>query len=459
MEISKEQIQNFNNEFKQLKMAGGNIKRTVAKAEMETEQGGVWKEGRIPRKILKQIGEEAYKENPRSSLRDDDGNSWRLVDKFPTMVSYQSPAYRFKYVVGIRGTKLTSFTDIKADVAHLFGKVGESDRYQKDKEYLLNMINRHGKHNRFILVGHSLSGSIIRRLAKDLMTKNYIEYTLSYNPSFELSDTKQNKPDEKIHEVYSENDPLLKLRQVVQPNVQESPNVEIKREEDKGLLESHTIENPAFEGGVFKIPNEVKNLPQFKNVKSGVYKNLNMIKYMGKQKKYKKMLKDAKPNRTMNRWIKEDWVNVKEMLKGRYKPCGRPTLETEPYPLCRPMKKISADTPITLPTLIRKGAKNKIIEAVKAKEANPDIRISWRKMVKEDDEQPISNKKMIKIKKKKEEPAPAPVVDVGTSASNTFGEAPAKKKITIRKKKEEPAPAPVIQEEVIKKKITIKKKK
>ena len=385
MEISKEQIKNFNNEFKQLKMAGGNMQQTIAKAEIES--GGVWAEGRIPRKILKQIGEEAYKDNPRSSLTDEDGNTWRLVDKFPTMVSYQSPAYRFKYVVGIRGTKLTSWTDIKADISHLFGRVGKSERYEKDKEYLLNMIRRHGKHNRFILVGHSLSGAIIRRLANDLMTKNYIEYTLSYNPSFEYEDTKKNEPDEKIHEVYSENDPLLKIRQVVQPNVEQNPNVEVKKEEDKGLLESHGIANPTFEagnikGGKFKIPEEIKNMTKFKKMKHGIYKNLQMIREMKKNKKYDRYFKSVKAEGKMNRWLDEQWVDVKQALQGVYKPCGRTSIKKKPYPACRPMKKVSVDTPVTLPALLQEGAVNKIKEAIKKKEKNPKIRIEWEKMIK-----------------------------------------------------------------------------
>jgi hypothetical protein len=385
MEISKEQIRNFNNEFKQLKMAGGNMSQTIAKIEIENS-GGVWAEGRIPRKILKQIGEEAYKENPRSSLTDENGNVWRMVDKFPTMVSYQSPAYRFKYVVGIRGTKLTSWTDIKADIAHLFGKVRESDRYTKDKEYLLNMIRRHGKHNRWILVGHSLAGQIIRRLANDLMTKNYIEYTLSYNPSFELSDitkAKKNEPDEKIHEVYSENDPLLKIRQIVQPNVEQSPNIEVKKEENKGLLDSHSIENPTFSagGGAFHIPDEIKNMEKFKDMKAGIYKNLAMIREMKKDDRYTEYLKKVKANGEMRRWLKEDWVNVKEALKGKYKPCGRSSTKEKPYPSCRPMRKISEDTPITLPALLQEGAKNKIIKAIKMKEKNPSFRINWEKMI------------------------------------------------------------------------------
>ena len=374
--------------------AGGNIPQDVAKIEIE--EGGVWAEGRIPRKILKQIAEEAYKENPKSSLTDEDGNTWRMTDRFPTMVAYQSPAYRFKYVVGIRGTKLTSWTDIKADVAHLFGKVRESDRYEKDREYMLSMIRRHGKHNRWILVGHSLAGAIIKRLAADFQVKNYIDYTLSYNPSFELSDTKNNKPDERIHEVYTENDPLLKIREVIQPNIEANPNIEVKKEEDKGLLESHSIENPTLEGGQFHIPQEIKDMPKFKKMKHGIYKNLQMIREMKKNKKYDeyfnkvkaegKMMRSGttspptKATSSLKRWMREDWVDVKEALKGNYRRCGRKSAKDKPYPVCRPLKKVSVDTPITLPTLIEKGAVNKLKKAIKEKEKNPAFRIQFARM-------------------------------------------------------------------------------
>jgi hypothetical protein len=211
--------------------------------------------------------------------------------------------------------------------------------------------------------------------------KNYIDYTLSYNPSFELSDTKNNKPDERIHEVYTENDPLLKLREVIQPNIEANPNIEVKKEEDKGLLESHSIENPTLEGGQFKIPQEIKDMPKFKKMKHGIYKNLQMIREMKKNPKYADYLKNVKAEGKMKRWMREDWVDVKEALMGNYKPCGRKSIKEKPYPVCRPMKKVSVDTPITLPTLIQEGAVNKLKKAIKEKEKNPSFRIQFKKMI------------------------------------------------------------------------------
>jgi hypothetical protein len=79
--------------------------------------------------------------------------------------------------------------------------------------------------------------------------------------------------------------------------------------------------------------------------------------------------------------MREDWVDVKEALMGNYKPCGRKSIKEKPYPVCRPMKKVSVDTPITLPTLIQEGAVNKLKKAIKEKEKNPSFRIQFKKMI------------------------------------------------------------------------------
>ena len=107
-----------------------------------------------------------------------------------------------------------------------------------------------------------------------------------------------------------------------------------------------------------------------------------MIREMKKQPKYADYLKNVKAKGKMNRWLDEKWVDVKQALKGVYKPCGRSSVLQKPYPACRPMKKVSGDTPVTLPALIKEGAVNKIKEAIKKKEKNPNMRINWNKMIK-----------------------------------------------------------------------------
>lgn len=131
------------------------------------------------------------------------------------------------------------------------------------------------------------------------------------------------------------------------------------------------------------IPEEVKNLRRFKDMTPGIYKNVQMIRYMKKSDKYKDILKDIKTNKKMDRWFEEDWVNVKDALKGVHTPCGRSSVTNkEEYPACRPLKRITKDTPITLPELLSQGAKKKIIEAIKQKEQKGrNYRINWKGMV------------------------------------------------------------------------------
>jgi hypothetical protein len=106
-----------------------------------------------------------------------------------------------------------------------------------------------------------------------------------------------------------------------------------------------------------------------------------MIREMKKNPKYADYLKNVKADGKMNRWMDEQWVDVKEALRGNYRQCGRKSIKEKPYPICRPMKKVSVDTPVTLPTLIEKGATNKLKKAIKEKEKNPNFRIQFKKMI------------------------------------------------------------------------------
>ena len=114
------------------------------------------------------------------------------------------------------------------------------------------------------------------------------------------------------------------------------------------------------------IPEEVKNLRRFKDMTPGIYKNVQMIRYMKKSDKYKDILKNVKTNKKMDRWFEEDWVNVKDALKGIHTPCGRSSVSSkEAYP-----------------ELLSQGAKKKIEEALKEKEQKGNkYRINWKGMV------------------------------------------------------------------------------
>jgi hypothetical protein len=49
---------------------------------------------------------------------------------------------------------------------------------------------------------------------------------------------------------------------------------------------------------------------------------------------------------TLDRWFEEKWVNVCELPK--IVPCGRSQASNKDYPYCRPLKRVSKDTPKTV---------------------------------------------------------------------------------------------------------------
>jgi hypothetical protein len=66
-------------------------------------------------------------------------------------------------------------------------------------------------------------------------------------------------------------------------------------------------------------------------------------------KKYKQMggkyTNTNKPSK-IQRWMREGWIDLNQPNgKGGYYPCGHKNTQNDKYPLCRPSKTISKDTP------------------------------------------------------------------------------------------------------------------
>jgi hypothetical protein len=52
-----------------------------------------------------------------------------------------------------------------------------------------------------------------------------------------------------------------------------------------------------------------------------------------------------KPSK-IQRWMREGWIDLNQPNgKGGYYPCGHKNTQNDKYPLCRPSKTISKDTP------------------------------------------------------------------------------------------------------------------
>ena len=94
-------------------------------------------------------------------------------------------------------------------------------------------------------------------------------------------------------------------------------------------------------------------------IPTSAYKSAWIVKeYKKRGGTYRGVKKDSK----LTRWFKENWVNL---TRGKTTPCGRHSVDNKgPYPLCRPSKKISKNTPKTINELSRKI----ILKAKKLKE-------------------------------------------------------------------------------------------
>ena len=76
----------------------------------------------------------------------------------------------------------------------------------------------------------------------------------------------------------------------------------------------------------------------------------------------------------LSRWFREKWIDVNRRAGGSYKSCGRRRASSGgKYPLCRPSRRVSAQTPRTLQELSRR----QLSRARKTKRAHPDRHASF----------------------------------------------------------------------------------
>jgi len=76
--------------------------------------------------------------------------------------------------------------------------------------------------------------------------------------------------------------------------------------------------------------------------KTGAFKSMYIVK------KYKEMGGKYSGHKTsqLERWRNEGWIDLNQPNdKGGYYPCGHKNTQNDKYPLCRPSKTISQDTP------------------------------------------------------------------------------------------------------------------
>lgn len=81
----------------------------------------------------------------------------------------------------------------------------------------------------------------------------------------------------------------------------------------------------------------------------------------------------------LSRWFREAWVQVVPYLeRGVVIECGGARAGANRGKACRPLHRITKETPITIKELLQLHSKSEIIRVAKRKERAPSTRVLWK---------------------------------------------------------------------------------
>lgn len=136
---------------------------------------------------------------------------------------------------------------------------------------------------------------------------------------------------------------------------------------------------------IMKIPDNVLHPTLYRkafNKVSQVYgKQTSAYRSMSIVKTYKNMgskYKASKPKTDTTRWLKEQWIQVLPyILKKKIKKCGSSDRRKH---ACRPLKRISINTPITVNDAVKLHGKKTVTQlAMKKRQGSTKVRVNWKK--------------------------------------------------------------------------------
>jgi hypothetical protein len=217
-----------------------------------------------PEKVFFDVAEGSYSTNPARNV-----DGFKLLRDSPTMDAYiQSGAI----LLGVRGTKLSDFDDVKADAALPLNQLTSTTRYQRDKQFVASIVKQYPpSFYAYYLSGHSLGGAIETQLKRDFP---FMKYAVEFNPAFQPKDFSDPVPG--IKRIYTSTDFLYKS------GGKNLPGVVVQNPTEKGNLltssvRGHVLANfrnnyygavtnapsvgiPRLGGDAVNLPNEF-NLP------------------------------------------------------------------------------------------------------------------------------------------------------------------------------------------------------
>ena len=123
-----------------------------------------------------------------------------------------------------------------------------------------------------------------------------------------------------------------------------------------------------------KVLNEAKK--KFKRFPSLYASSWISSEYIKRGGKYNKP-KSKNSNSGQSRWYKEKWIQIIPYLKDKKKiECGSRTKDPK---ACRPLKRITKDTPPTISEIVKKYGKEKVLKLARKKNRDMEGRLSWKR--------------------------------------------------------------------------------
>lgn len=124
-----------------------------------------------------------------------------------------------------------------------------------------------------------------------------------------------------------------------------------------------------FGGKIKKSPTKSPKKSPTKTSKKSIEKSLT------------KTPKKSREKTGLTRWFKEEWIQVVPYLEySKIIECGGVHMNKSPGKACRPLYRITKDTPITIKELLDIHSKKDIIKVAKQKEKSPLKRLVWKSL-------------------------------------------------------------------------------
>ena len=110
--------------------------------------------------------------------------------------------------------------------------------------------------------------------------------------------------------------------------------------------------------------------------KSSIYRSSRIVKL------YKEFGGKIRSNKkSLTRWFKEEWIQVIPYLEeGKKIECGGRKTSVRKGKACRPLYRVTKDTPITIDELLKIHPKKELIKSARKKEKSPKKTLLWKNL-------------------------------------------------------------------------------